>query len=698
MTDTPPSSGPAPLDLRPARQSIRRKVSIVWVVPLIALAISLWAAWQNYADRGALVTISFENAAGITAGETKIKYRDVDVGEVEAVEFSDGLNVVLVQARINNTVAPFLDDDAQFWVVRPDVSVRGITGLETVLSGVYIEGNWDTQADVAQDQFTGLEAPNLTRANQQGTVVVLRAEDGGSIAGGAPVLHKGIEVGFLEEPQLSFDGNQVVVNAFIESPYDRRITTNTRFWDTSGFSVSLGASGVSLDVNSLASLIEGGIAFDTVVSGGEPIEDGHRFDIYPSPEIARESLFNDPDAETIEVAVLFEESISGLSVGAGVRLGGIRVGEVTALNAIVVGEGERAAVNLQAILAIEPVRFGMEEGIDSETALDRMSDLVTQGLRARMVTSNILAGTLAVELVTLENALPAIMTQTSGEYPIIPTTTSEISDVAATAEDVLARINNLPVEDLMNNAIDLMSSLERLVNDEYTRGTPEAIVGLVEEARALVASQDTQAIPEDLRAAINDFNALLAEVNDVGLIGDFDVALAAATQAANNIEVATRNLPEITADIQALTARANTLEFEALVASATDTLAAVDAFISTEDTRALPGSLNAALDEMRLFLTEVREGGAIDNVNATLAAANEAARALETSVATFPDLADRANRLVALSEDVIESYSQRSRFGAETLQVLRDIQEAADAVTALSRQIQRNPNSLLTGR
>ena len=697
MTDTPPN-GPAPLDVRPVKRATTRRLSFVWLVPLIALAISLGAAYQNYADRGTLITISFENASGIKAGETKIKYRDVDVGEVEDVSFADGLTDVLVQARIKKNVAPFLDDDAQFWVVRPDVSVRGITGLDTVLSGVYIEGNWDTEADVAQYEFTGQETPNLTLAGQRGTRIVLRTDDGGSVAAGAPVLHKGIEVGYLEEPQLSFDGRQVEVSAFVESPYDRRITTSTRFWDTSGFSVSLGAGGVSLDVNSLASLIEGGIAFDTVVSGGEPINDGHRFDIFSSAENARNSLFIDPNAAVVEVAVLFEESISGLTVGSDVFLAGIRVGEVSGLNAIVVGEGESATVRLQAVLEIDPARIGMDAGRDAGTALDRISDLVTQGLRARMVTSNLLAGTLAVELITLEDALPAIMTQTTGEYPIIPTTESEISDVAATAEDVLTRINNLPVEDLLNNAINLMGSLERLVNDEYTRATPEAIVALVDETRALVASEDTQAIPQDMRQVIADMNALVAEVNEAGLIANFDQALNAASQAATNIETATRNLPQITQNIEALTARANALELEALVSSATETLAAIDAFIGTDDAVALPASLNASLDEMRAFLSDIREGGAINNVNDALAAANSAARAIESAVSTFPALAERANRLVLLSEDVVESYSQRSRFGAETLQVLRDIQEAADAVTALSRQIQRNPNSLLTGR
>ncbi len=698
MNDTPTSNGPVPLDVRPVKQRMARRLSLVWLVPVLALAISLWAAWQNYADRGTLITIVFENASGVASGETKIKYRDVTVGEVEEVAFSEGLTEVLVHARIDKTVAPFLDDDAQFWIVRPDVSVRGITGLETVLSGVYIEGNWDTEADVAQYEFMGLETPNLTRANQRGTSVVLRAADGGSLAAGAPILHKGIEVGYLEEPELSFDGNQVVVNAFIESPYDRRITTSTRFWDTSGFSLSFGTGGVSLDVNSLASLIEGGIAFDTVVSGGGKINPGHRFDIYDSQQAARDSLFTDPDAEALEVAVLFEQSVSGLSAGSEVRLQGIRVGQVSELSAIVVGDDDNASVRLQALLAIEPSRLGLAPDADSDDALRLLSDLVTRGLRARMVTGNILAGTLIVELVTVEDALPAIMTLTSGEYPVIPTTDSKISDVAETAEGVLARINALPVEELMEGAIDLMDSFERLANDEFTRATPEALVALVDEARALVGSEALQSVPDELRDVIASLDVLITQANDVGLVSNLDVAIQSATRVADNIEIATRNLPQISDDIAQLTARANSLEFEALITSATETLAAVDAFIGNDDTLALPASLNGALDEMRDFLAEVNGGDAMENLNSVLATANQAAVAVEEAVSTLPALAERANRLVAQSEAVIESYSERSRFGAETLQTLRDIQSAADAVTTLSRTIQRNPNSLLTGR
>jgi len=163
-------------------------------------------------------------------------------------------------------------------------------------------------------------------------------------------------------PELSFDGTEVVVSAFIQSPYDRRITSTTRFWDTSGFSVSLGAGGVSLDVNSIASLIEGGIAFDTVVSGGQPIREGQLFDLFEDEEVARSSLFSSPNQaqDVLDVSVLFDSSVRGLTAGADVRYQGVRVGTVTELSAVVLQEdADTRVVRLRTNLAIEPGRLGL---------------------------------------------------------------------------------------------------------------------------------------------------------------------------------------------------------------------------------------------------------------------------------------------------------------------------------------------------
>lgn len=706
MTDTQ-TIQPAPLDVRPVKRPIWQRISVVWLVPVLALSVSLGVAYSNYVNQGTLIEISFENASGVTADETVIKYRDVIVGRVEKVEFAEGLTEVLVHARIDKTVAPYLDDDAQFWVVRPDVSVRGITGLDTVLGGVYIDGSWDTEADVAQYEFVGLEDPPQTRSGQRGTVISLRARDGSALSQGAPILHKGITVGDLGTPRLSFNGKDVVVDAFVQYPYDQRITSNTRFWDTSGFSLNLGPTGVSLDVNSIASLIEGGIAFDTVVSGGRPVRDSQIFDLFFDEETARSSLYSNPsqNAEVLDIDVLFDGSVRGLSAGSEVRFQGIRIGTVTDLSAIVVTDQREQAIRLRTNLAIEPSRLGLGADATPDDALTFLDGLVADGLRARMITGNILSGSLQVELVQVATAPPAILTRDADGKAIIPTTKSEITDVAATAENVLERINDLPIKELMSGAIDMMGSFERLANDEDLRAVPSSVSALLDEARNFVGGEDIQAVPTDLRAAVSEMrdtiaglNTVIAGANDAEIVQSLAATIQTANVAVANIEEATRNLPAITARIEQLTDKLFAIEIEGMVDAATQTLHSIDALIGSDATADLPASLSAALDEVRLFLAEVSAGGAIENVNAALASASAAAAAVETSVEGLPALSARATRLVSETEAVIQSYGERSRFSAETLGTLRDIQSAADAVTNLARTIQRNPSSLLTGR
>ena len=261
-------------DVRPARKGFLSRISLVWLVPVVALAVSLGVAWQSYSDRGVLIEIAFRNATGVEPGKTQIRYRDVTVGLVERVTFSQDLTKVIVQTRVDKDIASYIDDGAKFWVVRPQVSVRGVSGLSTVLSGVYINGAWDAEIGKPAKRFTGLDAAPLVRPGSRGISIVLRSRNGNQLAANAPILYKGIRVGAIEAPELTPTGSSVITNGFIEAPCDALVTSATRFWDTSGFQLSLGAGGVKLDVDSLASLVEGGVTFETLVSGSAPVDSG----------------------------------------------------------------------------------------------------------------------------------------------------------------------------------------------------------------------------------------------------------------------------------------------------------------------------------------------------------------------------------------------------------------------------------------
>ncbi|MFV1463246.1 MULTISPECIES: MlaD family protein [unclassified Phaeobacter] len=689
---------PAPMTIAAQRVSPWRNLSLVWLVPLAALAVSLGVAWKAYSDRGVLIRITFENASGIVANETTVRYRDVVIGQVEDVGFAEDLSKVAVWARIDKKVAPYLDQDAAFWVVRPEVSARGISGLSTVLSGVYIEGAWDQDRGSAEISFEGADRPPLVQPGRGGRRITLRTNDGRMISEGAPVLFRGIEVGRLESPRLTVSGNSIVVDAFIEAPHDQRINSATRFWDTSGFSVSIGASGLSLDVDSIASLVAGGIEFDTVFDGGRPVSSGAVFDIHPDEAAARRTAFARSLTGGVAVSVAFGESVAGLTSGAAVKLGGVKVGEVSSLNAAIENGTNEAEVRLIAKLMLEPSLMGLPPGAGETEVLDFLEQATAGGLRARLAAAGLFSSELIVELVTLDAAEPALFNRNAEPFPELPSAPSDLPDFTATAEGALERISELPVEELMAQAIATLASIESLASAESTRQAPAAAVALLDETRSLVADPETRALPGELRAAVADLRDILSELQQGRAVASLTEALEQGSQAASSLAAASEELPALVSDFRALAAKANALEAEEFIRSASQLMQSADSMIDSDGARALPPALTSALDEMRLTLSELRSGGLVNNANATMASARSAADTVAAAAEGLPALSARLERLVAQSETLITAYGARSNFNSEALDALREFKSAARSVSQLARKIERDPNSLLFGK
>ncbi|WP_366140152.1 MlaD family protein [uncultured Marivita sp.] len=670
-------------------------------------------AWQNYADRGTLIEIAFGNASGVVAGETTLRYRDVVVGTVEEVNFTDDLGQVLVSVRVDNDVAPFIDEEATFWVVRPEVSARGISGLSTVLSGVYIEGAWDNVAGSLTTQFEGADTPPLNQPGRPGRRITLATDDGTTISYGSPVLFRGVEVGRLETPRLSADGRSVLVDAFIDAPHDARLTQATRFWDTSGFELSFGASGFSVDFDSLASLVTGGIEFDNVYDNGEPLPSSYVFTLYKAEEDARRNTLVRGPSQGVPFAIQFAESVNGLEAGDDVTYQGLEVGVVTELRSRVVETQFGPELSLLVNVSIDPQRMGLPAGSTPEETVEFFRFAVETGMRARLATESLLSSDLRIELVVLDDAPSARLVESDGELPRLPSIESNLSDFTATAEGVLERINALPIEEVMQQAINLMNAFEQLARNEDLQRVPGSAVALLDDTRALVGSEAIQSIPAQIEAAVNDLTALVAEVREGGAVDalgsamrNLDRAMADVAVASQDAPALTANLREITetdipallAELEAVATTANELELQSFVDSATGTLNRVEALIGSQDTMELPGTLNDALTEMRLALAELREGGVVENLNATLQSASDAAGSVAASVEDLPQLTARLERLVAETETVVRSYGDRSDFNTQTLSALREVQNAARAISELAREIERSPNSLIFGR
>jgi paraquat-inducible protein B len=709
LTDTPDSGAPRDPDARPdalpeprretqPRRSVWRNLSLIWLVPLGALGIVLWIAWENYANRGALIEITFQNASGVIAGETTMRYRDVVVGTVESVGFTEGLADVTVGVRVDNQILPYLDDDAQFWVVRPEVSAQGISGLSTVLSGAYIAAAWDLEQGDAMTRFSGFERAPLAQPGLDGVRIVLRTDDGTTVAPGAPVLYRGVQVGQLEEPRLTNTGETILVEAFIEAPHDQLVTSATRFWDTSGFSVSLGAGGISLDVDSIASLVSGGVSFARVYDNGEAVVPGQVFELYENEAEARRRPFLTLGETGVEFVVRFPESAAGLSSGADVTYRGLQVGQVGSLRTELLPGTDSVALSLTAVLEIDPQLMGLPPVMSDDRILGLVSDLVDEGLRAQIVSEGLLGGSLAVALVEAPDAPPAALRRPEGGLPEIPAIPRESSDFAASAQGLLEQVAALPLDEALERAIGLMESVETLVRQDSTQEVPGALVSLLDETRALVASDDMQALPADLRGSVTALEGFIVELEAAGLITGLTSALDAARIAAEDVSFAVVGIPDLVEELDAVARSAGALPLDAVVARVESVLESADALISSEETQDLPVALTGALEQVEAALADLRAGGTVENLNATLASARDAADSVARAADDLPELTRRLNQLVVQAEALVGSYGERSDFNAQSLRALREVSDAARAVTRLAREIERNPNSLLFGR
>lgn len=653
------------------RKPILEVASLVWLVPLGALVIAIAVAWNNYAERGPLIEISFESARGIIADETQVKYRDVSVGIVEEIGFSDALEEVIISVRLDKDVAPFVDEEAEFWVVTPQVTTSGVTGLDTVLSGVYIQGSWDAEPGGLAYEFVGrADAPLLTDG-ERGLRFELRTSGEGGLSENTPIVFKGIEVGRIGPANISRDGRWVFAEAVIFAPHDRLVTTETRFWDASGFSFNVGPSGAQLDFSSVASLISGGVTFDTLVSGGSEVGQSAVFEVYPDESTARRSVFEDTGGRELRVQALFSENVSGLTAGANVEWRGLKVGEVANVTGLVDEErfGDRRA-RLIATMDLRASRFGLEDDVTEEDALQFLAGQVGEGLRARLASASLLTGGLKVELAMIDDAEPAELDLDSGALPTLPVADSEISDMRASATGVIERINSLPFEELLGNAIDFLDSATALVASEEIREVPVELRELLSDARGVIGSDAIQALPDevgkvltDLRAGVTDLREVLRSLQDQEGVKRLLSALDGAADAAEAVQAAVSTVPDLIAQIETVAAKAQDLPLEQTLSEANDLISSVRTIMEQSDTQALPGRLAETLDGINIILDDLEREGAAARLTAALASAEEAARAVESSTSGIPDLVDQlqavAGRVEQLPlEDVARELSE----------------------------------------
>jgi paraquat-inducible protein B len=508
-----PQPMPSEHDRPEARVVKADRISLVWLLPILALAVGGWLAYKTWSEQGPTITISFKSAAGLQAGKTKVKFKDVEIGQVSAIRVTDGLDGVEVEAQLTSGSAHYLTDKTRFWVARPRVTASQVSGLETLLSGAYIAIDPVTEGQSTR-HFEGLVDPPVITTDEPGTRFRLRSPTLGSLNLGSPVYFRHIQVGQVVNYELDNDGGAVTIDVFVTKPHDRLVFVNTRFWNASGIDVSLSADGVTVDTESLLSLVLGGIAFDTprmIETKGAPATADQFFPLYSNRRAAHERIYLNKQ----RYLMLFSGSVRGLSVGAPVLLHGIQVGEV--LDIQLRFDPNRLSFSIPVLIEIEPERITVDEGV--ERALVNNSDLLKQlvasGMRGQLQTGNLLTGQLHVDLDFHPDA-PSATLGKQGGYTVLPTVPAPIEAVATKVKNILAKIEAFPLEHIGDDLTAILARTRGLVEAEQPQQALTDLEQTIADLRSLAGQLDATMAPE-LTRLLRQADQTVANVN--GLIG-----------------------------------------------------------------------------------------------------------------------------------------------------------------------------------
>ncbi|MES2580313.1 MAG: MlaD family protein [Pseudomonadota bacterium] len=493
--------------------------SLVWLIPILAAVIGIALMVKVLVDRGPVITISFRTGEGLEAGKTKVKYKEVDIGEVQTITLSKDRSQVLVTVQLSKNAESFTAVDTHFWVVRPRLGASGISGLGTLLSGAYIGADGGTSEDTTK-KFTGLEVqPTVTR-DASGKQFKLHADDLGSLDVGSPIFYRRIKVGRVSAYDLDADGKGVTLRIFIDTPYDKFVGANTRFWHASGLDIQVNSGGFKVNTQSLATVVLGGMAFQSIDdSPGTLSKENTTFLLAQNQSQA----FQEPDGRSITAMLHFNQSIRGLTPGATVDFRGVVLGEVKSVG--IEYDPKRREFDMPVVIEIYPARLGRKYAKDQAqspyTQQQRIQFMVSRGLRAQLRTGNLLTGQLYIALDFFPKA-PKITVQNSAqiELPTIPNGLDELQTQISTIANKLSKV---PFEeighDLQKSLATLnktLSSAERLAQTLNQDVAPEVAAAMKDVRKTLdnadrTLSEDAP-LQQDLRQTLQELSRAAASM------------------------------------------------------------------------------------------------------------------------------------------------------------------------------------------
>lgn len=504
-----------------AQASVRRsrRISPMWVIPLLAVAIGGWLAWDTLSKRGPMITLSFEDAEGLQAGQSQLKFKDIVLGTVKSLELTPDHTHVLIKVETTRQAEPLLTDTTIFWVVKPRLFAGSLEGLSTLASGSYIGLLPGPTPGKAQRDFVGREEPPVLEANVPGHTFQLKASHLGSISLGSPIFFRDLDVGTVLGWDIGDMVSNVTIHAFIRAPYDRYVHDETRFWNASGFSLKLGATGVEVQLESVRALLLGGIAFDTPMAdvSSRMSSENHVFPLFANQDAATSASYT----RSIRLVSHFSGSVRGLGAGSEVTMHGLMVGHVTSVG--LEYDTAKNAVTAPVQFEVQPERIlGIGKQI-FKTQAQGVEAMLKQGLRATLQSTNLITGQQSVALDFVPNAPPAIVTMEGTDF-VLPTTESGgLSGLESSATDLLGKVNSIPFDQIGRSLNGILSAANNAANGAQLRQTLTELSDIVVKVKGMANHLDSglnpalQQLPQlasSLQKALTNANLLVQSVNN----------------------------------------------------------------------------------------------------------------------------------------------------------------------------------------
>jgi paraquat-inducible protein B len=488
-----------------AKISPQKQLSAIWIIPLIALGIGAWMLYQYVQNSGPEITLKMSSAEGVIAGKTEIKSLNVKVGVVKAVKLSENYDSIIVTAQMNKDAKRMLKADTLFWIVKPRIGQGGISGLDTLLSGAYIQMQ-PGQSQQTKSEFNVLDTPPVASPDAKGLRIVLTNDKAGKLAVGDPVSYQGFTVGRVEKTGFNLKQKLASYQLFIQKPYDDLVRQQTRFWLNSGVDFQLNSEGINVQMNSLESLIAGGVSFGVPQGeeSGEPVKQQFtHFQLFDTHKQVQDGVYN----KFIPFIMLFNQSVRGLYPGAPVEYRGLRIGTVEEVPFHHLKEQfqfSTAEIPIPILVHIEYTRiFQNRKNISLQEFRSFLTHEFNKGLKGTLKAGNLLTGALYIDTEFAPSRKKYRPRKISG-YDVFPTKQGGLAEVQSQLLSLLRKINQLPLNQTVHTLNHSMNTFNTTLTSAQTT---------MKRLNEVLGQKNTQTLPKAMQDTLSQLQHTLAGFN-----------------------------------------------------------------------------------------------------------------------------------------------------------------------------------------